>query len=240
MKEFLFIFTDYLKGNPTCPAIRRGLNFILNTSIAAYLYEKFIGTYNWIEISDYKSLMDFLVKGHFIIPLSFYVLIYKFLGVSIFLLFNFRLDYQKFKTIQKINAKELDNERFDEMLEGFSTLSSKFNIIVISKEEIISFYKNKFANVSSTDINELINLIHTLKANLSNHFGLIFRLLIAISIYYFRTVNFPNWLFITILFVLFISIFLVTQAFRLLDVLPAVHRFLNKQMDEFSKVNQSI
>lgn len=235
MKEFLFIFTDYLKGNPTYPAIRRGLNFILNTSIAAYFYEKYIGTYNWIEISDYKSIMDFLVKGHFIIPLSFYFLIYSVLGVSIFVLFNFRLDFQKFKAIQKINVKELENERFDEMLEGFSTLSSKFNIIVISKEEIISFYKNKFANVSATDINELKNLIHTLKANLSNHFGLIFRLLIAICIYYLHTANFPNWLFITILFVLLSSVFLITKAFRLLNILPAVHRFLNRQVEELGK-----
>lgn len=235
MKEFLFIFTDYLKGNPTYPAIRRGLNFILNTSIAAYFYEKFIGNYSWIEISDYKSLMDFLVKGHFIIPLSFYFLIYTVLGVSIFVLFNFRLDFQKFKAIQKINVKELDNERFDEILERFSTLSSKFNIIVISKEEIISFYKNKFANVSSTDINELKNLIHTLKANLSNHFGLIFRLLVAICIYYFHTAKFPNWLFITILFVLLSSVFLITKAFRLLNILPAVHRFLNRQVEELGK-----
>lgn len=235
MKEFLFIFTDYLKGNPTYPTIRRGLNFILNTSIAAYFYEKCIGTYYWIEISDYKSVMDFLVKGHFIIPLSFFVLIYTFFGVSIFLLFNFRLDYQKLKTIQKIDAKELDNERFDEMLEDFSTLSSKFNIIVISKEEIIAFYKNKFANVSDRDVNEFKKQIQTLKTNLSNHFGLIFRLLIAICIYYFRTVNFPNWLFFTILLVLLSSVFLITQAFRLLDILPAVHRFLNRQVDEFGK-----
>jgi hypothetical protein len=76
MKEFLFVFTDYFKGNPTYPGIRRGLNVILNTSIAAFLYEKCIGTYVWINIADYKSIIDFLVKGHFIIPLSLYILTY--------------------------------------------------------------------------------------------------------------------------------------------------------------------
>jgi hypothetical protein len=240
MKEFLFIFTDYLKGNPTYPAIRRGLNFILNTSISAYFYEKIIGTYNWIEISDYKSLMDFLVKGHFIIPLSFYLLIYTFLGVTIFLLFNFRLDNKKYKAIKKIDAKEPDNERFDEILEGLSKLGSKFNVFTFSKEDIITFYKNNIANVSQNDINELKKVIHVQKSNLSNHYGLVFRFLIAICIYYFNLKNFPFGLFLTILFVLFISIFLIIKAFRLLDILPAVHRFLNRQVDEFSKVNQSI
>lgn len=235
MKEFLFVFTDYLKGNPTYPVIRRGLNVILKTSIAAFLYEKCIGAYTWINITDYNSIMDFLVKGHFIIPLSFYILTYAIIGLTIFLFFNFRLDYKKYKTNRKIESKEPDNEGFDEILEGLSKLGSKFNVFSFSKEEIITFYKNNIANISQNDINELKKVIQVQKSNLSNHFGLVFRLLIAICIYHFNLNNFPIGLFLTILFVLFISIFLIISAYRLIDVLPAVHRFLNKQVDEFGK-----
>lgn len=234
MKDLLFVFTDYLKGNPVYPEIRRDLNLILNINISSFLYEKIIGKYTWIEILDYKSILDFFVKGNFIIPLSLYVLTYSTIAITAFLFFDLRLNYKKIIATERIKSNEWDKERFDEMLESLTKFNLKFKVASYSKEKIILFYKNKIRSASKNDIDEIEKLIEIQKRNLSTLFSLIYKMLIAVIIYYFSLSNFPLGLFASALIIFGGIIFLIIMAYRLIDILPTLHEYLNNQVDEYN------
>lgn len=225
MKEFLFLVTDYLKGNPSYPVIRRGLNFMLNVSISAFLFEKFIGPYKWIDLIDYKSLLDFFVRGHFILPLSFYVLTYFIIFSVAFLIFDFRLDFKKHKSIANIKDKEFGKEDLETLQLGLSKINTFLKFDLFTKDEVFTFYKSNFAHIPQHDLVAIKQLLHNQKTNLSRQFYLAFRFLVAIVLY---NSNLPLGLFWILVLSILVVVFLITKAFRLLNVIPTIHEVINK------------
>ena len=56
--------------------LRRLFDLLLSANISSYFFEKYYYKYVWIDISDYKSILDFLIKGGIIIPLSIFLVVH--------------------------------------------------------------------------------------------------------------------------------------------------------------------
>ena len=61
-----FLVKDYLQGKPVYAIARRALNFLFSVSITSFLFERFYFKYTWMDITAYKAILDFLVKGYFL------------------------------------------------------------------------------------------------------------------------------------------------------------------------------
>lgn len=46
---------------------------IFSIVFASYLYKYFVGSFKFIEITDYQALIDFIITGRFLICLFFFV-----------------------------------------------------------------------------------------------------------------------------------------------------------------------
>ena len=67
---------DYLEGKKVYPVLSRILNLLFVASITSFIFEKFYFKYTWLDISDYKSILDFLIKGRFFIPFPYFFVLY--------------------------------------------------------------------------------------------------------------------------------------------------------------------
>ena len=107
MNDLLLVVGDYLKGKTIIPQIRWILNFIFTISITSFFYERIIGPYSWIEITDYKGILDFFVKGNFYVPLFMYVIVYVSISLLSYVLFDIFVNKKSVKWTEKIIKYEL-------------------------------------------------------------------------------------------------------------------------------------
>jgi hypothetical protein len=116
MNEIFIIVGDYLKGKSVYPALRRMLNLLFDISIASYVYEKFYGTYSWLNFNDYKGILDFFIKGNFFIPFSIFIVVYgttQFLSLAFFSILN---HFKSLKITQEILQFQFKKEAVEERL----------------------------------------------------------------------------------------------------------------------------
>lgn len=71
-----FFVKGYLEGKNIFPTVRRIIDPLLSINVASFIYESSYSKYNWIDITDYKSILSFIVKGEFIIPVTLFIVIH--------------------------------------------------------------------------------------------------------------------------------------------------------------------
>ncbi|MFA6089444.1 MAG: hypothetical protein WC755_06275 [Candidatus Woesearchaeota archaeon] len=237
MNEIFIITGDYLRGKSVYPIFRRLLNLLFNVSISSFIYEKCYGNYSWLNYNDYKGILDFFIKGNFFIPFSIYVLVYsvtQFLSIIYFFLFN---HFKTIKLTRKILLYQIKKDHVNERLKEISKVSKYVSPVKLTKNTMISLYKELRGQITPEAFNELEKGLKEPKQNLEANFTLVFRMSIAISIYFFSIPKFGWLLYLIIITVSIIVMYVLMISYRFLDILPTLMRKFHLHAEEYLKTN---
>ena len=233
MNEILIIAGDYLKGKSIYPSIRRILNLLFNISIASFVFQKFYGNYTWLNYYDYKGILDFLVKGKFFIPLSIFFIVYgftQFLAMSFFYLIS---HFKSVRLAREILAYQYNKESVEQGLNDFTEVSKIVSPVTLTKDVMVELYKELRKNISEETINEIEKSLEEPKKNLENNFYLLFRMLIAVTIYFISLAEFSWLLYLVVGILLVIVMLLIMVGYRFLDLLPVLIGKFTEQAEQY-------
>lgn len=221
-----FFLADYLKGKTMYPSIRRGLNLLFSISITSFLFEKIYFAYSWPDITNYKLILDFFVKGQFIVPFSIFLVVHGityFIPSVIFSVYNFR---KSVKLTRKIIAYEVGESTINDQLRRFNVLSKNLSPVPLTRESLVDIYLQFKDDLTPESLDELQKSCDEEKAKLEDNFIFAFRTLVFISIY-FSVISYFGWiLFVITLLVVLGYMVLLLIGYRFLDLLPmAVKKF---------------
>lgn len=235
MTELFNLAAYFIQGKPIYPSIRRILNLLFNTSIASFIYEHFYGKYHWYDISDYKRILDFLIKGQFFIPFSIFLVVYgisSFLGKILFYGFtHFRAIRVKRKIIAIQYHKQAIEERIGEV-EKYSKLVSPLDL---TAAQIVNVYTEIRKNITPEAFKTIEKDLMEPRQALEANFHLFLRGLMAITAYYATIEAFSTWLYIITTVVVIFGLITLAIAYLLLDITPTILRVFHSQAEEYFK-----
>ena len=214
MNYLFLLLGDYLKGKSVYPAFRRMLNLLFNISIASFVYEKCYGNYTWLNYNDYKSILDFFIKGNFFIPFSIFLVVYgttQFLSIAFFGALN---HFKTIKITREILQYQFKKETVDERLKEIKKVSKYVSPISLTKNTMLEVYQELRKHITPEAFEEIEKGLKEPKQNLEANFSLAFRMAIAITIYFFSLPQFGWLLYLTAMIVLFVGV----QSIPLLDI----------------------
>jgi len=237
MNEIFIIAGDYLKGKSVYPAFRRMLNLLFNISIASFVYEKCYGNYTWLNYNDYKGILDFFIKGNFFIPFSIFLVVY---GTTQFLSIGFFGALNHFKTIKitrEILQYQFKKETVDERLKEIKKVSKYVSPISLTKNTMLEVYQELRKHITPEAFEEIEKGLKEPKQNLEANFTMAFRMIIAITIYFFSIPQFGWVLYLTAMLVLIIGMYVLMISYRFLDIIPTLMRKFHHQAEEYLKLH---
>jgi hypothetical protein len=227
MNEIFIIAGDYLKGKSVYPAFRRLLNLLFNISIASFIYEKFYGNYTWLNYNDYN----------FFIPFSIFLVIYgttQFLSISIFSVIN---HFKSVKLTREILQYQFKKETIDERLKEINKVSKIVSPIRLTKNTMLAVYQELRNHITPEAFEEIEKGLKEPKQNLEANFSLAFRMMIAITIYFFSLPQFGWLLYLTAMFVLIGGMYILMISYRFLDIIPTLMRKFHHQAEEYLRLH---
>lgn len=224
MNDIFLVFADYLKGKSVYPAVRRCFNLLFNISIASFIFEQHYGLYTWLNYNDYKGILNFFIKGGFFIPFSIFLAVYaitQFLAVISFSIIN---HFRTLKLTREIISYQVKKEVVDDGLQEITNVSKYITPAPITKEMILGLYNLLKKELTPEAYQQMEKELKEPKDNLEADFIMVFRALIATTIYFFSIPLFGWKLFIIAFVVMLVALYIIMLAYRLLDVLPALIR----------------
>jgi hypothetical protein len=237
MNEIFIIAGDYLKGKSVYPAFRRLLNLLFNISIASFIYEKYYGTYTWLNYNDYKGILDFFIKGNFFIPFSIFLVVYgttQFLSISIFYVIN---HVKSVNLTREIFQYQFKKENIDERLKDINKVSKIVSPIRPTKNTMLAVYQKLRNHITPEAFAAIEKSLKEPKQNLEANFTLAFRMIIAITIYFLSLPQFGWLLYLTAMLVLISSMYILLISYRFLDILPTLMRKFHHQAEEYLRLH---
>ncbi len=225
---------DWLKGRSVYPALRRALNLIFTVIITSFFFERWFFKYEWLSFSDYKAILNFLVKGQFIAPLALFLLVYGMTQFISFILFNSLTFFQKIKYQRKIIYHELHREELVEGINSIRNIAKLFMPYNLTEEELTQFYYKLRPLISEDLIEKFRQELLIPKEEMYKDFSFGLRILILLII-----AAYMHSLGIIMLSVSILGIvtymFLLTLAHRILSILPFVINRLTQEADLYLK-----
>lgn len=169
-----FFIEEYLKGKDVHHVVVRVLNPLITVNLSSYLYQRLYGNYYWYDITDYKAIADFFIKGQYLIPLCI------FLITNVALIVTTGLFISQFNTVIKKLTRSL--------------YSSERKKVELTKKIIVGFDEKK--------IKRFLRRADDVKTELQETVHLNLKAIIVITIYYLSNSNFSNLLFAVTIIVL--------------------------------------
>lgn len=237
MNEIFIIAGDYLKGKSVYPAFRRMLNLLFNVSIASFIYEKCYGNYFWFNYNDYKGILDFFIKGNFFIPFSIFLVVYSLTQFSSISIFGALNHFKTVKITREILQYQFKKETVDKRLEEINKVSTYVSPIDLTKNIMLEVYQKLRKHITPEALAEIEKGLKEPKQNLEANFTLAFRMMIAITIYFFSLPQFGWVLYMTAMIVLIVGMYVLMIAYRFLDIIPTLMRKFHYQAEEYLKVH---
>ncbi len=237
MNEIFIIAGDYLKGKSVYPAFRRMLNLLFNISIASFIYQKCYGNYTWLNYNDYKGILDFFIKGNFFIPFSIFLVVYgttQFLSIAFFSALNY---FKTIKITREILQYQFKKETVDERLKEINKVSKIVSPIRLTKNTMLEVYQELRNHITPEAFEEIEKGLKEPKQNLEANFSLAFRMVIAITIYFFSLPQFGWLLYLTAMVVLIVGMYVLMISYRFLDIIPTLMRKFHHQAEEYLKAH---
>jgi len=233
MKQLFNIAELYIQGQPIYPPLRRILNLLFNLSISSFIYQKFYGNYVWMDIKDYKGILDFFIKGQFFIPFSIFVVVYAITQSLANILFIASTHFTSVKYQRKIIAFKLEQ---DEVEEGFKQIEQKtksFVPIDLTKDVLLSAYHTIRVQITEEVFNELKTSLDKPKKVIEENFIVVFRGIIAISVYACILSEFSRVLYFIVLLVGVAFLLLCVIGHCLFDLIPTFLKRFHNELEEY-------
>jgi hypothetical protein len=237
MNEILIIAGDYLKGKSVFPAFRRLLNLLFNISISSFVYEACYGKYTWFNYNDYKGILDFFIKGNFFIPFSIFLVVYSLSQFFSIAFFNALNHFKTIKITREILQYQFKKEAVDARLKEINKVSKYVSPIRLTKNTMLAIYQELRNHIPPEGFDEIEKGLKEAKQNLEDNFSLAFRMVIAITIYFFSISQFGWVLYLTAMTVLITVMYILMISCRFLDIIPTLMRKFHHQAEEYLKLH---
>jgi hypothetical protein len=237
MDKFFFIVSDYVNGKVVYPPIRRILNFLFSASITSFLFQTFYFKYDWLDL-DYKSILDFLVKGDFFIPFSLFLVVHFGLFFLSSLAFNLTMTRKSNRVLSNILKYQLKKKH----IKSFKK-SLKNNLVApvhIDDETWIRIYDHVKNSVTKEQWEELEKMLVEKKQLIEPNFNLICKLMVVVSIYFITIPHFGWLLYALVLLFSLLGLICLWWLHLGLDVFPAAVRKFNTEVQKYLQSNQLI
>jgi ABC-type multidrug transport system fused ATPase/permease subunit len=232
---------DFLSRKSMFPVLRKGLNLLFCASITSYIFEKFYFKYSWLEITDYKGILNFFVKGNFIVPFSIFVVVFiatYFISYSSFAIPNY---FKSTKWQRKIIEYKLSKSEATGQVQNIQSKIEDVTAFKSSEKFLIGLYNYFKKTINQKEYIRIQRELQKLKDNLEANYILSFRAIITIIIY-FISIDYFGWLLFSVVMILLILyMLLLIFGYRLLDILPTlIGRFVfevEKYIKEYNEIN---
>lgn len=231
MKDILSLY-DLLLRNQLFSLLKTFMSYILVISISSFIYESVYHEYELIDVTNYRDVYSFLVKGRFAVPLSLFLIVwfmtYLFSEVF-FTLINWKLSerVKKFLFARQWIVPGEQNKT-----QGTTDKSlSKTNLVTeVSKKWYLIPYMH-FRNTTSKEQKEnLLQKFRRTERQTGSDFTLIVRITCAVSIYFFTQPEFGCLLYLFVILVLIIYALVTIVLHQLATHIPAAIRKLETEM----------
>jgi len=241
MNWFLSFADDYLRGKEVYPPARRILNFLFSASITSFLFEKFYFKYQWMDISDYKGILNFFIKGDFFIPFSIFIIVHFGLWIFSSALFSVTMTLKSSKVLKNIiNYRFTKKEQKD--VRKAAKLINKNRVIQLptplTEEAFMGVYEHIKRTVPPEQIAAFEAVLEQQKKHLENNFILIVKAIIVITLYFFTIKHFGVLLYSAVILILVSVLTVLWWLYLGLDVLPAAMRKFDSVVQEYLQLRQ--
>jgi hypothetical protein len=237
MIEKLLPFAEYFKEKTLFPTVKRMLNFCFALGISSFIFKTFYFKYTLLDLTDYKGQFEFIALGNFIVPFSIFFIVWalsNLLGEGIFNLFN---DLLAQKLRSKILKYSLNKNETIQQLKRIDAMVQEKIIVKPKKGWIIVIYESFKKSYTPKEYGQLIRELERYKQKLRSDSILVFRALIAISIY-FSIINYFGWFLLFLLFITLSScIILLVLGYQIAELLPTVIQKVALEMENYLKEN---
>lgn len=220
MKDLFHIAEDYILGRPIYRPLIRILNLLFLLSISSFAFEKFFGKYFWLDISDYKGILDFFFKGNFFIPFSIFIITFGIIQFSSNLIFSFLNNFKKVKIKRLIKYHYLKKQSFEKKLEELNRLSPLFSTVRLTKKTFLELYGKHRDELNQEVFAAMEKELSKPKESLEATFHLVFKAICALSIYYYSIPNYSSVLFISAIVLLILALLFILFCYRILEIIP--------------------
>jgi hypothetical protein len=233
IQDALLILSDYLKGKSIYPPVRRVLNLLFAVSIASYFYEIAYGNYTWLDYTDYKSLLDFLIKGKFFIPFSIFIVVnLSIQGISN-LVFIPISHFVTLKWARIIVNYELRKESIDEGVNKVIEVSAVVTPVHLNEQMLVEVGRELKEKITIEVQEKIERDLAKPKRDIEANFHFAFKGIIAITIYFISLSQFGWVLYSMTLLLTVFAMFLLVISHCFLGILPALVRRFHKEVTDY-------
>jgi hypothetical protein len=238
MELKFFVVEDYLKGKPVYPAARRALSFLFSVSITSFIFERCYFRYTWMDIADYKAIIDFFIKGYFFVPFCLYVIVHFFLDYISRLVYDTLITIKADKVRQKIlraKYKKSDAKKLIKALNENNPVP-----FVVDEPWLFAIYQQLTNTYTPEQWKGMVAELEKAKRNNEHNFRLVIKGLITISIY-FTIVPYFGWkLYLVSILLLIIYGILLFWTYLFMEVTPiAIQKIYADVTDYFAKQQEN-
>ena len=223
MKNQITEFGDLIRSKKLFPLAKHLLNFLFVVSISSFLFENFYFKYELLDVTDYKKIYTFLVKGSFAVPLTLFfitwIITYS-ISTYAFVFANMALS-KRFR--KKINEIEIELEKEADKIENVAETTHGISFKERYGKDWISFLIEKIkARYTTKDLERLMTYMSKVKREKEDEFVILFRGLIAVSIYVCIVPYFGKILYLLLLISFIIYVFILVSIYQLMELTPEI------------------
>lgn len=237
MDKYFFFVGDYLRGKSVYQPISRILSLLFSVSISSFLFERFYFKYDWLDVKDYKGILDFLIKGHFLVPFAIFLVVHYVLSYGSDMLFTI-ITYRTVAKWQKY-AYELEFTK-RESKKIFKRINQNSFIELPQKLDtptIIRWYKHIKSTTDVATWNKIRTDVEKMKVNINRNFSFAIKSAIVISVY-FNTLTYFGWFLYAIVLLVIIGLIAGLRAgYIALEFIPIVIQRLIDQAEKYLEEN---
>jgi len=229
------IISHYINDKPIYTKTRKLLDLLFLLSISAFAFRHFFGPYRWLDFNDYKGMINFLLEGHFVVPLSLLLITYGTTEFIAFFIFSLLLDIKSAKIRRKIIQYQLTHLDFYLGLKSIEKIIQPLTDFEMGPEKILTGYQKIRSELSISKLAGLEAELNDFNKNLRENFTVAIRATLALSIFKYSLTDFPWWLFnLTIIMIFIWGIFTIV-AYQFMSILPGMLKKFIEKAEEILK-----
>jgi hypothetical protein len=233
MQLFSFILDNYLKGRSTYAPLRRILDFLFSASITSFLFQKLYFKYHWLDITDYKGIIDFFINGNFFIPFILFLIVHfgtYFLAYGFFSLTTLHKSARWIKKVLRFRLKRKD-------ISGIAKKVNKNPVVVLpwklDATILLKYYNHIKKTVPAEQWEKAEISLKNQKLNIERNFVLVVKSIIAVTIYCFKTApHFGIILYAIVILSLAGGLAFLWYSYLVLDIIPTLFRKIDSEVQQ--------
>lgn len=230
-------FGNFIKSKNLFPLTKDLLNILFVLSISSFIFEKFYFKYDLIDVTDYKIVYAFFVKGDFAIPLSIFFISWaltNILGNLTFLLANSALTNYFRRQIERTEI-ELKKE-FDKVEKNVKEVHNISMKERYGKDWINYLIEKIKLSFSQAEYEKLLRYMSKTKIEKEDEFVILLRGLIAISIYVCVVPYFGKILYFLLISTFLFYVLIIVSIYQLMELTPEL---ISKIKQAYNKMNKT-